>query len=391
MTSRNFILLAALFGFLGVGFGAFGAHGLSAYFAAHPDLQDDFRTATQYHLYHALALIGAAWVAERYPGRWSRWAGLVHRRDRPVFGQPVRAGADQSADYGRGRAARRAGVTGRLGVSGVCGVAGIEKGPTVNQPPMPTPYREVNRLLVTLLERVETILREKLVGFYLYGSLSAGDFDPEFERCRFPDRDRRGTQRRMLDELREMHTSIAASGLPYACRLEGSYIPQGALRRYDPANAMHPTIGIDWEFGVGQHGTNWILERWIVREKGIIVWGPSPETLIDPVAPDELRMAVCGMLRDFWQAQLDGPDWLRPRDYQAFAILSMCRALYTIGEGKVASKPEAAVWALQRLDPKWEALIEQSLVWRHEHDADDMTDMLLFLRFAVARGLELCG
>ena len=77
MTSRNFVLLAALFGFLGVVFGAFGAHGLNAYFAAHPDLQDDFRTGTQYHLIHALALVGAAWVAERYPGRWSSWAGYL--------------------------------------------------------------------------------------------------------------------------------------------------------------------------------------------------------------------------------------------------------------------------------------------------------------------------
>ena len=77
MTSRNFVLLAAFFGFLGVGIGAFGAHGLSAYFATHPDLQDDFRTATQYQFYHALALIGAAWVVERYPGRWSRWAGIL--------------------------------------------------------------------------------------------------------------------------------------------------------------------------------------------------------------------------------------------------------------------------------------------------------------------------
>ena len=75
--SRNFVLLAALFGFLGVALGAFGAHGLAAYFAAHPDLQDDFRTATQYHFYHALALIGAAWAAERYPGRWSTWAGVL--------------------------------------------------------------------------------------------------------------------------------------------------------------------------------------------------------------------------------------------------------------------------------------------------------------------------
>lgn len=75
MTSRNFIRLAALFGFLGVAAGAFGAHGLSAYFADHPDLHDVYRTAVQYQMYHTLALIGAAWVLEHYPGRWARWSG----------------------------------------------------------------------------------------------------------------------------------------------------------------------------------------------------------------------------------------------------------------------------------------------------------------------------
>jgi hypothetical protein len=242
-----------------------------------------------------------------------------------------------------------------------------------------------------MLEQVQKILSEKLVGFYLYGSLSSGDFDPESSDVDFLIVTTDEPETDVLDSLREMHTSIAVSGLPYARKVEGSYIPQAALRRYDSENAKHPTMGIDWEFGVGQHGTNWILERAIVREKGIVVWGPSPKTLIDPVAPDELRTAVCGMLRDFWQDQLTGPDWLRPRDYQAVAILSMCRALYTISEGKVASKPEAAIWAQQALDPHWRGLIDKALVWRHQHEADDMEEMLEFLRFAVARGLEMCS
>lgn len=77
MASRNFILLAAVFGFLGVAAGAFGAHGLTAYFAAHPDLEDSFRTAVQYQMYHALALIGAAWAVERTANRWATWAGYL--------------------------------------------------------------------------------------------------------------------------------------------------------------------------------------------------------------------------------------------------------------------------------------------------------------------------
>lgn len=77
MESRNFTVLAALFGFLGVAAGAFGAHALTAHFAAHPDFEDMFRTAVQYQMYHALALLGAAWLTERYPGRPARWAGYL--------------------------------------------------------------------------------------------------------------------------------------------------------------------------------------------------------------------------------------------------------------------------------------------------------------------------
>ncbi len=77
MTSKNFVIWGALFAFLGVALGAFGTHGLAAYFAAHPNLESSFHTGTQYQMYHALALIGAAWVVERYPNRWARWAGVL--------------------------------------------------------------------------------------------------------------------------------------------------------------------------------------------------------------------------------------------------------------------------------------------------------------------------
>ena len=74
---RTFVILAAIFGATGVAFGAFGAHGLAAHFAANPNLESNFETAVQYHLIHALALLSAAWAAEHYPGRWTRNAGWL--------------------------------------------------------------------------------------------------------------------------------------------------------------------------------------------------------------------------------------------------------------------------------------------------------------------------
>lgn len=71
------MILAALLGFTGVAIGAFGAHGLNAYFAANPAQEVTFQTAEQYHLLHAAALLGAAWAADRFPGRLSRAAGWL--------------------------------------------------------------------------------------------------------------------------------------------------------------------------------------------------------------------------------------------------------------------------------------------------------------------------
>lgn len=75
--TRKFMLAAAIFGALGVALGAFGAHGLRAHFDVNPDLEPTFETAVLYQLVHAAALLGAAWAAAHYPGRWTRFAGWL--------------------------------------------------------------------------------------------------------------------------------------------------------------------------------------------------------------------------------------------------------------------------------------------------------------------------
>ncbi len=74
--SRRFVLAGALFGMFGVALGAFGTHTLRASLEGSGRL-DTYQTAVQYQLIHALALIGAGWAAERWPGRFTRLAGLL--------------------------------------------------------------------------------------------------------------------------------------------------------------------------------------------------------------------------------------------------------------------------------------------------------------------------
>jgi len=72
---RLFAAIGAASGFVAVGAGAFGAHALRARLAA--DLLAVFEVGVRYQMYHALALLAAAWVATRWPGRAAAAAGWL--------------------------------------------------------------------------------------------------------------------------------------------------------------------------------------------------------------------------------------------------------------------------------------------------------------------------
>jgi uncharacterized membrane protein YgdD (TMEM256/DUF423 family) len=78
---RTFMFIGALMGFVGVGLGAFGAHGLRARLS--PDMLAIFETAVRYQMYHALALLAVAALMTRTEGRavvvagWSFVTGIL--------------------------------------------------------------------------------------------------------------------------------------------------------------------------------------------------------------------------------------------------------------------------------------------------------------------------
>jgi uncharacterized membrane protein YgdD (TMEM256/DUF423 family) len=72
---RLFFSLGAASAFLSVAAGAFGAHALRARLS--PELLAAFETGARYQMYHALALIAAAWASAQWPGPLPRAAGWL--------------------------------------------------------------------------------------------------------------------------------------------------------------------------------------------------------------------------------------------------------------------------------------------------------------------------
>ena len=72
---RTFLLAGALAGLVGVGFGAFGAHGLRGRLSA--EMLAVFETGVRYQMYHAFAILFVSLAAVRLDGWLIRGAGWL--------------------------------------------------------------------------------------------------------------------------------------------------------------------------------------------------------------------------------------------------------------------------------------------------------------------------
>ena len=246
---------------------------------------------------------------------------------------------------------------------------------------MPTVYQDVNAFLNLMLDNLEPILGDQFVGLYLGGSLAIGDFNPDRSDIDFIAVTAGELPPETITALEEMHTRLWATGGKWAKRLDGSYVPQQVLRCWTPEHAPCPFVEED-SFQVTDQGSA-VIQRHIIRQYGVIVAGPSPRTLIDPVDADDLRTAIRDMLERWWRPQLDDPTWVHQSKKQPFAILTMCRALYTLEHGVLCSKPVAARWVQEVTGKQWTTLIEWALAWPPDTESNHIASSLSFIQYTL--------
>jgi hypothetical protein len=279
----------------------------------------------------------------------------------------------------------------------------------------PTAYPDVNAALAELLMQVQGVLGAHFVGMYLSGSLALGDFDPDGS-----DIDLIVVSDDVLDSahvaaLQAMHaqfidathacvacvdatqTCVAcgnASNSPWAAKVEAVYITRDALRHpalHAPNATHYPQVEKRRGFFMDCLEDGWLCQCITVREHGVALAGPDPHTLIDPVDPDAMRRAIA-LIPATWldQAHNDPSwlEWLRIREHQAFVTLTLCRLLYTLEVGSVASKPAAARWAQKALGTSWMGLIERALGGQHDHSRiaeRDVIETVALVEYTVER------
>jgi hypothetical protein len=210
-------------------------------------------------------------------------------------------------------------------------------------------------LLSLLARRLSDTLGDEVLSLSVHGSWVAGDFtlgrsDLDLLAVLTEDPDEH-----TLARLATVHASITDSAPEWDNHVEVDYVSRDAVQsvlsgedtehqmvRISPGEPIHLVAA------TRHYLLNWQSSRRHDRP----ILGRSPSEVL-PLIPDGLvRQVVIEHARQW-------PAWLgdaRHPEFQAYAVLTMCRALAFLSTGEQPSKHGAASWGEERL-PHWRGLI----------------------------------
>jgi len=266
----------------------------------------------------------------------------------------------------------------------------------------PTPFPELNDILVRLVEGTREALGPNLIGISLSGSFALGDAD-EGSDVDYLVVTRTFLTERQQEAVQQFQRTLYDSSAHWGKHLEGSYIPVDLLRHPDPARTPIPYFNHgSCSLELSDHD-NTLVVRWITREHGRALAGPPPRELIAPVDPNDLRAEVWTLLHKWGRALLGEsgdtsrgwawtPDGLDNDWLQSLVVLLMTRMLQTLDTGQVHSKKAAVEWARLHLDSRWTPLLErawakhadQFLRYQDAAEPDDLALTREFISYALS-------
>ncbi len=243
---------------------------------------------------------------------------------------------------------------------------------------------DVSAVLDDLTATLPRVLGGNLVGMYLYGSLTQDAFDP-----RRSDIDCIAVIHREVtdDEFRRLELQLgrAAAGNPWFARLQLSFLIRDTILVEAPRGNCLFQFGRLSRVGSDGNPIFWVN----VLESGVTLFGPPAETFVPRITRELLDVALLrevGYLSEEIREKPAG-EWRDDPAYRAYAVLTLCRILYTHAHGAVVSKPRAAEWALESLPTEWHEIIV------HARAADagsagsvlDLPRIASFIEFSLAR------
>lgn len=247
-----------------------------------------------------------------------------------------------------------------------------------------TPHKPVNNVLYALTRGIVEILGERVLGIYLFGSLSYEDFVPNRSDIDLLVITKGFLSKKELEEIKKFHIKIEEVFTEWGKRIECSYTPLEMFKNRLPINLHRPYFGAGIFYPAATYGNEWLINNYLVYKHGIMLAGPDIKTLIAPVDIQDVQKASIQDLYKEWVPKIIDETWLQNSHYQSYLILNLCRILHIVLNGEASSKSVSAEWVKKEF-PQWKNLIQNAREWDYGKEMKSKKETIEFIKFTVSK------
>ncbi len=248
-----------------------------------------------------------------------------------------------------------------------------------------TLHEDVNDILMNLTKNLKNVFGNQLIGVYLTGSLTYGDFDRGSSDIDLLVILRNAFSKEQREQVKNIHSKIVEKYPLWTSRIECSYITESMLQNEEPPAIPRPYVngGQMWNPDP-PYGNEWLLNLYVLYDCGIALFGPNPKSLIGhPINIEAVRRASQKDLHQEWEPLLKDSSALKDSHFQAYVILTLCRILHRAKNDNIASKRIASTWVKKNYGNPWSDLIEKAEHWQHGQEMNSINETLQFIQFIL--------
>ncbi|KOF56015.1 MULTISPECIES: aminoglycoside adenylyltransferase domain-containing protein [Clostridium] len=209
----------------------------------------------------------------------------------------------------------------------------------------------------------------KVFGVYLYNSIALGAFDENKSDIDFVTVLNKRFTDREIQGLRELHRKLTKT-FKFAKRMEGMYITIDEVGKCD--FELDPYIYFaGGKLHSGHYDANYVT-WWTLGKYGIGVESPDISKLSIETYFDNVLENMDYNLNCYWKSKLNSKIVFFSDGWIEFSVLTMCRIMYTIKNGDVASKVEAAKNIIEDLPKEFRIIVKEALRIRERSDSKSL-------------------
>lgn len=213
------------------------------------------------------------------------------------------------------------------------------------------------KLLIDIVDRYEAALKDNLVGLYLHGSLAMGCFTPkaDIDLIAVVKRPMEFSEKRkLIDRLSEVGP-LPEKGLEMSVVLEDTVRniihPMPFELHYSYIHKKRYETDQDYLVG-GTTDRDLAAHLTLVKHRGVRLYGKPIDEVIGDVPKEYFIDAVIYDIGNAVETIKDDP---------VNVILNLCRTLYYLKKGMVASKLEGGYWCTGHAAPEYKELVSEAV------------------------------